>query len=67
GNIWTLKNYKDQPGGQFKFDSFLKQIAVSDLYGRHRAVPYRAGFRGSLSGAGSNLRYQRGRSQGHPL
>ncbi|WP_297219072.1 BamA/TamA family outer membrane protein [uncultured Prevotella sp.] len=29
GNIWTLKNYKDQPGGQFKFDSFLKQIAVA--------------------------------------
>ena len=29
GNIWTLKNYKDQPGGQFKFDSFLKQLAVA--------------------------------------
>ena len=29
GNIWTLKNYKDQPGGQFKFDSFLKELAVA--------------------------------------
>lgn len=29
GNIWTLKNYKDQPGGQFKFDTFLKQLAVA--------------------------------------
>ena len=29
GNIWTLKNYKDQPGGQFKFDSFLKEFAVA--------------------------------------
>ena len=29
GNIWTLKNYKDQPGGQFKFDTFLKQLAVT--------------------------------------
>ena len=28
GNIWTLKNYKDQPGGQFKFNEFYKQIAV---------------------------------------
>lgn len=29
GNIWTLRNYKDQPGGQFKFNTFYKQIAVA--------------------------------------
>lgn len=29
GNIWTLRDYKDQPGGQFKFKSFYKQIAMS--------------------------------------
>lgn len=29
GNIWTLRNYSDQPGGQFKFDSFWKEIAAS--------------------------------------
>ena len=29
GNIWTLKDYKDQPGGQFKIDEFYKQIAVA--------------------------------------
>ena len=29
GNIWTLKDYKDQPGGQFKFNEFYKQIAVA--------------------------------------
>ena len=29
GNIWTIKNYKDQPGGQFSFLDFYKQIAVS--------------------------------------
>ena len=29
GNIWTLRDYKDQPGGQFKFDEFWRQIAVS--------------------------------------
>jgi outer membrane protein assembly factor BamA len=28
GNVWTLRNYADQPGGQFKFDEFYKQIAV---------------------------------------
>lgn len=29
GNIWTLRNYEEQPGGQFKLDEFYKQIAVS--------------------------------------
>lgn len=29
GNIWTIREYEDQPGGQFKFDQFYKQIAVS--------------------------------------
>ena len=29
GNIWTLRNYQDQPGGQFKIDEFYKQIAVA--------------------------------------
>ena len=29
GNIWTIRDYKDQPGGQFKIDEFWRQIAVS--------------------------------------
>lgn len=29
GNIWTIRNYKEQPGGQFRFRDFYKQIAVS--------------------------------------
>ena len=29
GNIWTLRSYADQPGGQFKFSEFYKQIAVA--------------------------------------
>lgn len=29
GNIWTIKDYKDQPGGQFKIDEFYQQIAVA--------------------------------------
>lgn len=28
GNIWTLREYEEQPGGQFKFNSFYEQIAV---------------------------------------
>lgn len=28
GNIWTLRDYDDQPGGQFRIDEFWKQIAV---------------------------------------
>ena len=27
GNIWTIKNYEDQPGGMFKFNKFYEQIA----------------------------------------
>lgn len=29
GNIWTIREYAEQPGGEFNFDSFYKQIAVS--------------------------------------
>lgn len=29
GNIWTLRAYKEQPGGQFKLNEFYKQIAVA--------------------------------------
>jgi outer membrane protein assembly factor BamA len=29
GNIWTVRSYDLQPGGQFKFDKFYKQIAVA--------------------------------------
>ncbi|MCQ2095621.1 MAG: BamA/TamA family outer membrane protein [Bacteroidaceae bacterium] len=29
GNIWTIREYKDQPGGGFKVNSFLRDIAFS--------------------------------------
>ena len=29
GNIWTLRDYPDQPGGVFKYSEFWKQLAVS--------------------------------------
>ncbi|WP_300694777.1 BamA/TamA family outer membrane protein [uncultured Bacteroides sp.] len=29
GNIWTLREYEDQPGGKFRFNTFYKQIAVA--------------------------------------
>ena len=29
GNIWTLRNYADQPGGQFNFGRFYRELAMS--------------------------------------
>lgn len=29
GNIWTIRDYTEQPGGLFGFDTFYKQIAAS--------------------------------------
>ncbi|MCD8265746.1 MAG: BamA/TamA family outer membrane protein [Prevotellaceae bacterium] len=29
GNIWTIRSYEEQPGGQFHLDNFWRQIAVS--------------------------------------
>lgn len=29
GNIWTIRDYENQAGGEFKFDSFWKQIAIA--------------------------------------
>lgn len=29
GNIWTLRDYEEQPGGQFRLDKFWRQIAVA--------------------------------------
>ena len=29
GNVWNTRDYPDQPGGQFRFDRFYRQIAVS--------------------------------------
>jgi outer membrane protein assembly factor BamA len=28
GNIWTIKDYPNQPGGYFQWDSFYKELAV---------------------------------------
>ena len=29
GNIWTLRDYQEQPGGQFRISEFWKQLAAS--------------------------------------
>jgi len=29
GNIWTIRNYANQPGGAFRFDRFYKEIAAA--------------------------------------
>jgi len=33
GNIWTLKEYEDFPGGKFNFSTFYKQIAIGSGIG----------------------------------
>lgn len=29
GNIWTIHNYENQPGGMFHFNSFIQQLALA--------------------------------------
>ena len=29
GNIWTIRDYPNQPGGVFRFNSFYKEIALA--------------------------------------
>ena len=29
GNVWTIKDYEDQPGGFFQFNEFYKEIALA--------------------------------------
>ena len=29
GNIWTIREYPEQPGGQFRFNTFWRQLAVA--------------------------------------
>ena len=29
GNIWTIHDYADQPGGMFRFNSFYKEFAAA--------------------------------------
>jgi outer membrane protein assembly factor BamA len=29
GNVWTIRKYEMSPGGQFRFDDFYQQLAVS--------------------------------------
>ena len=29
GNVWTIHNYPNQPGGMFKFNKFYRQIAAA--------------------------------------
>lgn len=29
GNVWTIHNYENQPGGKFRFNTFWKEIAVA--------------------------------------
>ncbi len=60
GNIWTLRNYEEQPGGQFRFDTFWRQIAAAYGLGVRLNFGY---FILRLDGAmkAINPAYERGR------
>ena len=30
GNIWTIRDYKEQPYGKFRFSQFYKQISAAN-------------------------------------
>ena len=40
GNIWTIRKYEDQPEGEFRFDKFYRQIAVSYGLGLRLALDF---------------------------
>lgn len=29
GNVWTIKNYENQPGGEFKLDTFFEEMGIA--------------------------------------
>ena len=58
GNIWTIRNYEAQPGGQFRLDSFYKEIALAYGLGIRLDFSYfpsavRFGYEGLQSGCRS--------------
>lgn len=66
GNIWTLRDYKDQPGGQFHLRNLLSELAVS--YG----VGFRFNFdyfvlRFDLGMKAVNPAYEEEQSEHYPL
>ncbi|MCM1521211.1 MAG: BamA/TamA family outer membrane protein [Muribaculaceae bacterium] len=40
GNIWTIRNYENQPGGLFKFSTFWKEIAWAYGFGLRMDFEY---------------------------
>lgn len=40
GNIWTIRQYDDQPGGQFAFDTFIEQLAAAYGFGLRLNMDY---------------------------
>ena len=66
GNIWTLRNYEDQPGGQFSLKDFPNQLAAS--YG----IGFRFNFdyfivRFDLGMKAVNPAYDEGEDQHFPI
>ena len=40
GNVWTIRNYETQPGGQFKFNTFFKELGWAYGVGLHMDFTY---------------------------
>ena len=66
GNIWTLRNYKDQPGGQFSFKTFLKQLAVGYGLGLRFNFDYFV-LRFDLGMKAINPAYESGSDEHYPI
>ena len=45
GNIWTIKDYPNQPGGLFRFNSFYKEIAAAYGIGLCMDLRFDLGFK----------------------
>ena len=66
GNIWTLREYKDQPGGQFSLKDFPSQIAVSYGMGLRFNFDYFI-VRFDLGMKAINPAYEEDESEHYPL
>lgn len=66
GNIWTLRNYQDQPGGQFTLKDFPSQIAVGYGVGLRLNFDYFI-LRFDLGMKAVNPAYETDNAQHYPL
>lgn len=66
GNVWTLRDYPDQPGGRFQLDTFHKELAASYGMGFRFNFDYFI-LRFDLGMKGINPAYQTDEEEHYPL